>query len=474
MAPDARETKVHYSPSEKDGVFVVEAARGSETSGAPKLHMNREQQLPQQSMKIQNIIEQDERISLSSEKLNLNSNPAALPEPLQPAATNNEEVLVHPPPNGMCADEDVLAVDEDGAVSMSSPKLNESNAAKKAIAGSTNTGLSQSDLSVSSSTGSNQGYCYGAQEPYSIEAKGYQSSSPQKSIVETAALIEEEQDEIDAIPDYMPDTKPIIKAAIYKDEPNEIIVTSQFQIKVGMYENDRVDAETVDKEPIIEENEEENLSEKEDNSVIQQNENAISDDEKVEEVLVEEKFEQVKEDEKQIEEQQEQEQQEDEKAVDDDDEEVEEEEEAKSVVEDKDEVDAENEIQPAKEQDEEKNEIKSVEEENDEEEGEEEEDDDDDDEEQISVEQMQLGNGIHIDLKRDNANANNLPETNGNHHSEENGCTDLTDTTNDFDSLLNLPAPPTCDEIKQLNETMDSLPPPPPELAAGGPTNGES
>lgn len=51
-----------------------------------------------------------------------------------------------------------------------------------------------------------------------------------------------------------------------------------------------------------------------------------------------------------------------------------------------------------------------------------------------------------------------------------------------YDSLICLPAPPTIDEIKQLNDitlldnnNMDSLPPPPPpEVIVEGPTNGES
>lgn len=404
--------------------------------------MNREQQLPQQGTKIQNIIEQDEKISLSNEKLNMNSNLSNLQETLEPTISNNEEVLVHPPPNGMCTDDDILVVDE-GAVLMSSPKIGEKNASKKSISGSANTGLSQSDLSVSSSTGSNQGYCYGSQESYTVEAKGYQSSSPQQNNLENPVPAEDDEDETDAVPDYIPNSKPVITAAIYKQDPDEIIITTHTQVKVVTYENDTVDAENVDKEPIIEEDEEENLSEKEENSVIQQDENAVSDDEKVEENIIEEKegekYEEVNEDGKETEDER-----------DDDDVEDEDEEDIKSVVEEKDEVDTKNEIQPIKAQEEQQN----------------------------DNEQFQLGNGIRVDLKCDNGNS--LPETNGNHHNEENGCTDLTETTNDFDSLLNLPEPPTCDEIKHLNDisgvdNLDSLPPPPPiEVAAGGPTNGES
>lgn len=83
---------------------------------------------------------------------------------------SNEQVLVHPPPNGMCTDDDVLMIDEDGAVSMSSPK----NVVREPIS-NVNTGLSQSDLSVSSSGGSNRAYSYGTQEPYSIDTQNYQS-----------------------------------------------------------------------------------------------------------------------------------------------------------------------------------------------------------------------------------------------------------------------------------------------------------
>lgn len=86
---------------------------------------------------------------------------------------SNEQVLVHPPPNGMCTDDDVLMIDEDGAVSMSSPTLIQHEPI--ASISNVNTGLSQSDLSVSSSGGSNRAYSYGTQEPYSIDTQNYQS-----------------------------------------------------------------------------------------------------------------------------------------------------------------------------------------------------------------------------------------------------------------------------------------------------------
>lgn len=64
----------------------------------------------------------------------------------------------------------------------------------------------------------------------------------------------------------------------------------------------------------------------------------------------------------------------------------------------------------------------------------------------------------------------------------EEAANDIIENGDGFDSLICLPAPPTIDEIKQLNDitlldnnNMDSLPPPPPpEVIVEGSTNGES
>lgn len=127
----------------------------------------------------------------------------------QSNANGNEEVLVHPPP--LSCDEDVLIVDEDGAVSMSSPKLNGHDNVKDLITASgINTGLSQSDLSISSSTGSNQGYCYGSQEAYTIDVKGYQSNSPHHNHIEV-------------ITNESVETVALLKEVTSKEEPTESI-----------------------------------------------------------------------------------------------------------------------------------------------------------------------------------------------------------------------------------------------------------
>lgn len=169
IARDVRETKVHYSPSEKDGVFVVEVARGADSNSTPVLisPLPPDHALQGQST----IVEVPEEHATNVDYASSNDGNGA-------SLKSNEKVLVHPPPNGMCTDDDVLMIDEDGAVSMSSPKLN-AHQINGAIA--VNTGLSQSDLSISSSGGSNRAYCYGPQETYTVETKGYQSASPHQS-----------------------------------------------------------------------------------------------------------------------------------------------------------------------------------------------------------------------------------------------------------------------------------------------------
>lgn len=191
MARNARETKMHYSPSEKGGVFVVEAARGADSTAVCNGTVNKNNSIAQQSgtpipsssPKNADILSRDDATLL-----------------------NNEEIQVHQPPQGI-GDDEILNVDDDGVISMSSRQLNGDDSMRP-ICGSANTGLSQSDLSISDSCGSNQGYCYGSQQPYTVETQGYQSSSPHLTN--------------DVKPVMSPsNSKPIIKSAIYKQESVE-------------------------------------------------------------------------------------------------------------------------------------------------------------------------------------------------------------------------------------------------------------
>lgn len=154
---------------------MVEVARGADSNSTPilKSPIPTDHALHGQTTIVEVPEEQVKTIDYASS--NDNDNNACL--------KSNEEVLVHQPPNGMCNDDDdVLMIDEDGAVSMSSPKLNRNNDRNiQAPSSNVNTGLSQSDLSISSSGGSNRAYSYGAQETYTVETTGYQSSSPHHS-----------------------------------------------------------------------------------------------------------------------------------------------------------------------------------------------------------------------------------------------------------------------------------------------------
>lgn len=219
IARDVRETKVHYSPSEKDGVFVVEVARGADSNACsinPHVPLVTQPDQPQENSDIE-VVSND----FIKNDYDLTNDCGAT------FVNGNEEVLVHPPPNGIGSDDDVLTVDEEGAVSMSSPQFNgnANGVSMKAMCGSTNTGLSQSDLSISSS-GSNQGYCYGSQQPYMIDPKGYQSNSPHPSSSEKERIIIPEPfDSVDMDRENANDEycKPVITAAICKVEPNNLV-----------------------------------------------------------------------------------------------------------------------------------------------------------------------------------------------------------------------------------------------------------
>ena len=196
LARNARETKMHYSPSEKDGVFVVEVARGADSNHSCNGKLNHDKL---NHNHVNHNYENNDYPNSNSKKISRDDE----------TLLNNEDVQVHAPPfqTDGTSDDELLTVDEDGAVSMSSQKFNGDDSMRP-ICGSSNTGLSQSDLSISSSCGSNQGYTYGTQQAYTVDSKGYQSSSPHYTN-DVQPLIPSPQNN---------SSKPIITAAIYKQD----------------------------------------------------------------------------------------------------------------------------------------------------------------------------------------------------------------------------------------------------------------
>lgn len=94
--------------------------------------------------------------------------------------------------------------------------------------GSTHTGLSQSDLSISSSNDSNNGYNYGGQEVYNVDTKEYLPPPvPRTSDAIPHSHVDENGDE-EKIDDTIiqinnqeneDPNRPVITAAIFKQEP---------------------------------------------------------------------------------------------------------------------------------------------------------------------------------------------------------------------------------------------------------------
>lgn len=344
MARDARETKMHYSPSEKDGVFVVEVARGADSTGVCNGKINTD-----------NFVNKEEIRPNSTKKIARDDGTRL---------NMNEEIQVHQPP--IISDE-LLTIDEDGAVSVSSPKLNGDDSMRP-ICGSSNTGLSQSDLSISSSCGSNQGYCYGSQQHYTVDTRGYQSSSPH--VVNDIPKINHSPSP--PPPPSHTSSKPIITAAIYKQESVDPGTSYPEDGRPAKLRTDKNASTTVPLIPAVQ--------------TITQNGEPHKED-----VLIEE--------------------------------------------------------------------------------------------------QHQLGNGVLMVIE-ENTDEKQPPEIVPLSSAKLDDSKIPSDTiieciaaeTNgQFDSLINLPEPPTIDEIKQLNDTlldnnnMDSLPPPPPpEVVVDGPLNGES
>lgn len=179
---------MHYSPSEKDGVFIVESARGADQNGSHK-----PSPLQQKPTEAPLVIPEEIKIDTLQSHFTPSSPEEEHKQP------KPEQVEVHTPP-----------AEHDG----------DRKAPEAVICNGTKTGLSQSDLSLTSSNSSNQNYSYGDKDTYQFEEKGYKGSSPKRIINihchDLKPLIENSPPA--PIGDH---NKPVITSAIFKSESHE-------------------------------------------------------------------------------------------------------------------------------------------------------------------------------------------------------------------------------------------------------------
>lgn len=180
---------MHYSPSEKDGVFIVEAARGADQNGSHK-----PSPLQQKPTEAPLVIPEEIKIDTLQSHFTPSSPEEEHKQP------KPEQVEVHTPP----------------AELKEEPKKD----SEAVICNGTKTGLSQSDLSLTSSNSSNQNYSYGDKDAYQFEEKGYKGSSPKRIINvhchDLKPLIENSPPA--PIEDH---NKPVITSAIFKNDSQE-------------------------------------------------------------------------------------------------------------------------------------------------------------------------------------------------------------------------------------------------------------
>lgn len=177
---------MHYSPSEKDGVFIVESARGADQNGSHKPS-------PMQQKPTEAPLVIPEEIKIDT--LQSHFTPSS---PEEERKSKPEQVEVHTPP----------------------AELKDDSKPEPVICNGTKTGLSQSDLSLTSSNSSNQNYSYGDRESYQFEEKGYKASSPKRVINvhchDLKPLIE------NSPPAPLGDhNKPVITSAIFKNDSHD-------------------------------------------------------------------------------------------------------------------------------------------------------------------------------------------------------------------------------------------------------------
>lgn len=192
---------MHYSPSEKDGVFIVEAARGADQNGShkpsPLLQKSNEKaplEIPEE-IKIDTL--QSHYTPSSPEEERKQSKP--------------EQVQVHTPPAELKPLNDEINSVNGNTKEQSDP----------IICNGTKTGLSQSDLSLTSSNSSNQNYTYGDKDSYHFEEKGYRGSSPKRIINVHCHDLKPVIENSPPAPTDDHNNKPIITSAIYKNDSQE-------------------------------------------------------------------------------------------------------------------------------------------------------------------------------------------------------------------------------------------------------------
>lgn len=197
---------MHYSPSEKDGVFIVESARGADQNGShkPSPLLQKSTDAP---------LEIPEEIKLDT--LQSHFTPSS-PEEERKQNSKPEQVEVHTPPT------ETKDTTSEAIAVVTNPKETD-----PVICNGTKTGLTSSDLSLTSSNSSNQNYTYGDRESYNYEEKGYRGSSPKRIINvhchDLKPLIENSPPTIsnNLNNNNNENDKPVITSAIYKNDSQD-------------------------------------------------------------------------------------------------------------------------------------------------------------------------------------------------------------------------------------------------------------
>lgn len=174
----------------------MEVARGADSVDAPNNYADQSMPAPLPTQPPRNII--PAAAAAVSE---------SLPQRDDVALLHNEEVQVHqPPPEAATA----AAATAD--------------AAPEAPMQKTKTGLSQSDLSLTSSCDSNTGYTYGTQAAYTVDAAGYQTPVCQPQVVPPLVAVvpgepaSKTPATVAIVADPVVASAPVIRAAIFKQE----------------------------------------------------------------------------------------------------------------------------------------------------------------------------------------------------------------------------------------------------------------
>ncbi|XP_030382310.1 uncharacterized protein LOC115629862 [Scaptodrosophila lebanonensis] len=224
ISRNARETKMH---TDKDGVFIVEVARGIDAKQLPdspgvettELPFDTKQANGVHAVDLQTLPPSCEQVQIHAPPIGIDYGNGANIEELQQQHQRGGLQLIEE----LQEEETCLApVHQIVQNDLQDGQRDEDESNELPL--NLNTGLSQSDLSSTSSSDSNKRYSYGNQELYIIEQQGYATSSPTAHPLLISSRVAAEPDDNDRKSENGNNLEHVAKPLDEDDKPNQATI----------------------------------------------------------------------------------------------------------------------------------------------------------------------------------------------------------------------------------------------------------